>query len=146
MKRYYFVLLILLLATACRTALRTEDQGIALSDDTVIVYGRSGGFAGLQQEWTIHADGRIDLPDGSQKQVEVAKVKDLFATIQTANFQTLNESYLPEDDCCDLFTYTVTVQTGAKAQTVSMMEGTTNVPGELTAVFQTIDQLIQTAK
>jgi hypothetical protein len=146
MTRLYVLVFVLLFAVACTPIFQSGEMGSVLSEETVIVYGRSGGFAGLQQEWTIHADGRIDLPDGSRKQVDAARVQSLFDTIQTANLQTLNESYLPENDCCDLFTYTLTVQTGSNTQTITTMDGASNMPEELTAVFQTIDQLIQTEK
>ncbi len=141
----YFLLLVLLLGVAC-SPVRFEDTETILSDDTVIIYGRSGGFAGLQQEWTIYADGRIDLPDGSQKRVDPAQIQTLFDTIRTANFQSLNESYLPEDTCCDLFTYNVTVQTDSEKQTITTMDDASNVPVELTAVLQAINQLIQTVE
>lgn len=146
MKRLCFGLILVLVVVACGPAFAPEDVESGLSQETVIVYGRSGGFAGLQQEWTFHANGRIDFPDGSQKQVDAVQIQSLFDTIQTANFPTLNESYLPENDCCDLFTYTVTVQTGSNTQTITTMDGAVNMPEELTAVLQTIDELIQNAK
>ena len=116
------------------------------TSDTIIIYGRSGGFAGLQQEWTIHANGQIVLPDGSQKEIDVAQAQVLFDTVKTANFQSLNEAYMPKDICCDLFTYTVTVQTGNETQTITTMDEAPNVPAELTAVLQTINELIQTVE
>lgn len=146
MNRFYWSLLfVLLVGAACGSLTNSGeiDEPGAVSD-TVIVYGRSGGFAGLQQEWTIYPDGRIDFPDGSQKQVDPAQIQTLFDTIRTANFQSLNDSYLPKDTCCDLFTYTVTVQTDSEKQTITTMDGASNVPVELTAVLQTINQLIQT--
>ena len=116
------------------------------TSDTIIIYGRSGGFAGLQQEWTIHANGQIVLPDGSQTEIDVAQAQVLFDTVKTANFQSLNEAYMPKDICCDLFTYTVTVQTGNETQTITTMDEAPNVPAELTAVLQTINELIQTVE
>ena len=156
MKKIFVLLLVVLLGAACGPAFTAEDErlvtAVAEPDishstaDIIIIYGRSGGFAGLQQEWTIHANGQIDLPDGSQKQVDAAQVQALFDTVTTANFQSLNESYMPKNTCCDLFTYTVTVQAGNERQTITMMDEAPNVPAELTAVHQTIDDLIQNAE
>jgi hypothetical protein len=131
---------------ACAPDLSPENVESSFGEDTIVVYGRSGGFAGLQQEWTIYADGKIILPDGSQKQIDPAQVQLLFDKIQAANFQSLNPSYMPEDTCCDLFTYTVTVQTGSETHTITTMDDAPNVPVGLTAVFQTIDDLIQNAR
>jgi hypothetical protein len=148
MKRIYWSLLfVLLVGAACGSLTNSGaiDEPGAVSD-AVVIYGRSGGFAGLQQEWTIYPDGRIEFPDGSQKQVDAAQAQALFDTIQTANFQSLNAAYLPEDTCCDLFTYTVTLQTGDEKYTVTTMDEAPDVPIELTAVLQTINQLIQTVE
>jgi hypothetical protein len=144
MKRFYLLLFVFFLGTACSSVLSPDSTEGSLPDDAVVIYGRSGGFAGLQQEWTIHPDGRIILPDGSQKQVAAAQAQAVFDAIQSANFRSLNAAYLPEDTCCDLFSYSVTVQTGSESQTITTMDGAANVPESLTAVFQAIDNLIQT--
>ena len=146
MKRFYFGLILILLAAACGPALAPDNVEGIFSEDAVIVYGRSGGFAGLQQEWTIHANGQIDFPDGSQKQADPEQVLTLFDAVQAANFPSLNAAYLPEDTCCDLFTYTVTIQTDRETHTITTMDNAPNVPAALTAVFQSIDALIQNAK
>ncbi|MCB9420937.1 MAG: hypothetical protein H6667_14130 [Ardenticatenaceae bacterium] len=146
MKRFYFGLILVLLVAACGPALAPDDVENVFSEETVIVYGSSGGFAGLQQEWTIHTNGQIDFPDGSQKQADSEQVLTVFDAVQAANFQSLNTSYLPEDTCCDLFTYTVTVQTGSEAHTITTMDNAPDVPDGLTAVLQTLDELIQNAK
>lgn len=146
MKRFYFGLILILLAATCGPALAPDNVENVFSEETVIVYGRSGGFAGLQQEWTIHADGQINFPDGSQKQADPEQLLTVFDAVQAANFSSLNAAYLPEDTCCDLFTYTVTVQTGSETHTITMMDNAPNVPDGLTAVFQSIDALIQNAE
>lgn len=124
---------------------RTPSEPSSLSD-TVIIYNRSGGFAGLQQEWTIYADGRIVLPDGSQKQIDPTQVQAVFDTIATANFQSLKASYVPKDTCCDRFTHVITVQTGSEAHTVTTIDQAPDEPAALTAVLQTINELVQTVE
>ena len=143
MKRFYLLLFVLLLGVACQPAAQPESAEGSLPEDAVVIYGRSGGFAGLQQEWTIHPDGRVILPNGSEKQADPAQAQAVFEAIQSANFRSLDAAYLPEQTCCDLFTYTITVQTGSDSQTITTMDGA-NEPESLTAVFQAIDDLIQT--
>lgn len=148
MKHFYLTLLFILLVGAACGPSMTGDE-VAEPDavsDAAIIYNRSGGFAGVQQEWMIYPDGRIEFPDGSQKQVDSAQAQALFETIQSANFQSLNASYVPEDACCDLFTYTVTLQAGDETYTVTTMDEAPNEPAALTAVRQTIDELIQSAE
>lgn len=125
------------------TETRNASEPSDLSD-TVIVYNRSGGFAGLQQEWTIYSDGRIILPDGSQKQIDPTQVQAVFDAIATANFQSLKASYVPKDTCCDRFTHVITVQTGGETHTVTTVDQAPDEPVELAAVLEAINELIQT--
>ena len=95
------------------------DQLVA-ADEPVIVYSKSGGFAGLEQEWRIYADGRIENEDGKLVgQAEPAEVTAVVMLADEAGFYELDDEYLDKNiTCCDLITYTLTVTDGKQSQTV----------------------------
>ncbi|MEJ2747869.1 MAG: hypothetical protein P8183_08160, partial [Anaerolineae bacterium] len=98
------------------------DKMEAVPAGAVLVFHRTGGFAGVDQRWVVYADGRIDMPDGTQKQVDASQVQALLDTVQTANFFDLNDSYVPLDNCCDRFTYSITVQLDGQVKTVNTID------------------------
>lgn len=119
----------------------TEDQ----PPEILLVFHRSGGFAGLDQEWTLYTDGQIIMPDGQQKMVDAAQLQALLDTIQVADFLSLNDSYyVPKDTCCDRFFYTITVQLDGATKTVETIDAAPEQPERLTAVLGAINELIQT--
>lgn len=113
-----------------------------LPANAALIFQRSGGFAGLDQQWIIYTDGRIDLPDGAQKQVDAGQVQTLLDTIQAANFFEMNESYVPLDNCCDRFTYSITVQMDGQSKTVTTIDDAPKQPEQLTTVMNAINLLL----
>jgi hypothetical protein len=111
-------------------------------DNAVVIFHRSGGFAGLDQQWMIYADGRIESPGGEQQEVDPESVQALFETIQSAGFFELDDSYVPEDTCCDRFTYTVTVQLGDRSKTLVTIDASPTQPDELTMIINAIGEII----
>ena len=90
------------------------------TDEPVIVYSRSGGFAGLEQEWNIYADGRIENAEGKLVgQAEPAEVTAVVMLADEAGFYELDDEYLDKNvTCCDLITYTLTVTDGEQRKTI----------------------------
>ncbi len=114
--------------------------------DVLVVFERSGGYAGLLQQWTIYTDGRIDMPDGSQKQVGTEQIEALLAAIQSANVFALNDSYIPADSCCDQFSYTITMHLDDGVKRIDTIDNAPKQPEQVTAVLNTINNLLSTAK
>ncbi len=110
----------------------------AMPVGAVIIFHQSGGFAGLDQQWIIYLDGSIDLPDGTQKQVEVSQVQTLLEDIQAANFFDLNESYVPLDACCDRFVYSLVVRQGDRIHQVTTLSDTPQMPVELQEILELV--------
>ena len=119
-KAYFWLIMILLVGTACSPAVTIDEQlevtavaqtpaqseqaestAPAATEDhppeTLLIFHRSGGFAGLDQEWTIYTDGQIEMPDGGQKMADAAQLQNLLDTIEAADFFNLNDSYIPKD-------------------------------------------------
>jgi hypothetical protein len=128
---------------ACGPDIASE-KGIAT--DIVIVYQRAGGFSGITQEWTIHPDGRVQQDPGeNQLAVSPNRVIDLLAMTADAGFSDLQDSYIPEGNCCDQYTYTITVKIGDQEKSIQTSDGSDH-PEQLTAVLVAIEDLISAAE
>lgn len=113
-----------------------------LPEGATIVFRRSGGIAGLDEEWAIYRDGRITSEDGDVWQVPPGKVEALVKQIDEAGFFELDGNYLPLDTCCDRFTYQVSVNMGEEANKVTTIDAAPNVPPELWQVIEEINALL----
>ena len=101
---------------------KTEPEPDRDNAGSFIVFKRSGGVAGLQQQWVIYSDARIKKPDGTQVKVYADRVKTLFDRIKATGFLDLNESYKPPIPCLDCFTYSITVQINGQGKTAVMTD------------------------
>lgn len=105
---------------------------------------RSGGFAGLDETWTLEADGTVFGPDGSTGQLDAAAMADLAAAVAAAGFFDLDPEYLPADPCCDRFAYRVTLSDGTRSHSVVTMDGAA-APEALFTLIQVLLSGVQTA-
>jgi hypothetical protein len=123
-----------------------QNKPMASLDGAVIIFRRSGGIAGVDEPWKIYPDGRIEGPDNQQQQVEPAKVQALLEMIQNAGFFELDNSYLARNNCCDRFTYEITVQLEDKIKTVTAGEASPAQPEQLSKVIGAINELLIASK
>lgn len=102
-----------------------------LAPNTAVIFHQAGGIAGIEQEWIIYTDGRIQGPNNSEREVAPEQVEQLLDSIEATGFFELNGTYLPEDTCCDRFFYTITVVNGSQVHTVKTLDGTPDMPEAL---------------
>lgn len=114
----------------------------ALPEGATIVFRRSGGFAGVDEEWTIYSDGRITSTDGGAWRVTPDQVEPLAEQIDKSGFFELDGKYLPLDTCCDRFTYQVSVNMGDKANSVTTIDAAPGVPPELWEIIGELNTLL----
>jgi hypothetical protein len=107
----------------------------------VLVWTRSGGFAGLTDKLTIYGDGRLvtEGDSGSNTvQGDPAAVQALQQIITGGDWQSLEPSYGKQFP--DAFAYTI--EAGGK--TVQTYDGV-EMPAVLTQILQQINELFATA-
>lgn len=125
------------------TGSKDADKGEAVMGDAVIVYQRSGGFAGVQEQWAIYPDGQIVASDGRQWQVPSEQVEQLLAEIETLGFFEMDGSYMPLDTCCDRFTYVIMVRHhDDTVKTVTTIDASPDTPPELWRVIDEMSSLV----
>lgn len=145
-------LLFLPFLASCRveTAHAPEDEPLetptpaptaTYAPNTAVIFKRSGGIAGLDEEWTIFTDGRLETNSTIQPEFSAEQVSQLLSSLASTGFFELDDTYLPDDTCCDRFLYEVTAVQSSTFHTVTTLENTPDMPE---ALQQTL-RLLQTA-
>lgn len=114
--------------------------------EAVIIYERSGGLAGVSEQWSIYPDGRILAGDGREWQVEPEQVKQLIGEIEASGFFDLSGQYMPRNPCCDRFTYSLVVRNGDKINRVTTIDAAPDVPGSLWEALGAVRSFINNAQ
>ncbi|GJM40739.1 MAG: hypothetical protein DHS20C20_10210 [Ardenticatenaceae bacterium] len=99
--------------------------------NTAVIFKRSGGIAGIDEAWIIFVDGRIETNTSQSPQLTEEKVSQLLSSLETAGFFDLDNTYLPDDTCCDRFFYEITAIQNNAFHTVSTLEATPDMPESL---------------
>ncbi len=121
---------------------KRETDKANVPDEAVIIFQRSGGFAGVNETFFIDVNGRIVGNDGQEQQVTSEQIASILQQADTAGFFELQESYLPRDTCCDRFIYQITMQNDHQSLTVVTIDGAKNQPEALTTTLDTIIGLL----
>jgi hypothetical protein len=121
-----------------------EKAAMALEAEPVIVFQRSGGFAGVSEQWSIYASGKISKQGGEDLTVDPAKVTALMEALQTAGFYDMKASSGKTvlSNCKDCFTYQLTVTGAEKANTITFQEGAKDIPEAILNIMNQINDLV----
>jgi hypothetical protein len=109
----------------------------------VVVFRREGGIAGLSEQWTIFADGRVQDADGNNYEIEPAAVTAMLATIESAGFMELDNSSPPANLCCDRFVYALAVRLGDRVHTMQTVDGAEEVPEGLMSALNAVQSIVE---
>jgi len=123
---FAFVLLpALLLPVACAHSAPAGPEPVATS--VAVTFLVEGGLAGLMQRLEVAPDGALALFDRDRPagtgQLDAETLERLHALVQSEAFRGLDRRYVPEDTCCDRFSYTVRVERADGEQAVSTLDG-----------------------
>jgi hypothetical protein len=108
-----------------------------------VIYQRSGGFAGANDTWTIDPQGKVTHQgSGTSSQLTLAQRAELASAIRAANFMALEDSYVPQDTCCDRYEYTMTITANGQSKAVRTIDASPTAPPELTQLVDTLNRLV----
>ena len=151
---FLFLLLVFpFLASACRVetahAPEFEPEATALPaptatfvPDTAVIFKRSGGIAGVNEAWTIYTNGRVDTNSTIQPQLTAEEVAQLLNSLESSGFFELENSYLPDDTCCDRFLFEITAVQNSEFHTVKTLEATPDMPEALQQALRLVQALL----
>ncbi len=132
-------------ATLGPSPLASPPEGQGASQEISISYHRSGGIAGTDDTWIISANGAVShqgRTPGTPQQLTAAQMAELTAAIRAANFMSLEDSYVPQNTCCDRYLYEITLTIGGHSKTVRTIDASPTAPAELTRLVDTLNRLV----
>lgn len=114
----------------------------AVFPNTIIVYQLQGRPLGNWDKWTIYHTGRIVAGDGTEWQVTAEQVKELFDSVEAADFWELDDAYTPAEECPDCPVRTLTVFYDGEIKEIAVTEGTLDLPELLNRALDQMDKLV----
>ncbi len=141
--------LMLITAVSCSSSAPASPPVTSTPVKVVITFQRSGGLAGANATWLIQIDGAtglMGLQGEALQPLTPAQRAQLLAALRVANIMALNDSYVPQDTCCDRYEYTLTVATNGQSKTIHTIDASPTAPLELTQLIDTLNQLVNTAR
>ena len=153
MKKITVVLILFaLVLTACKSlgAKAEKDTPAAKATDVnsallpVIVFQRSGGFAGVSEQWSIYESGKVVKLNGDEISIEPAQVKVLLNAIQAAGFYEMKATsgIGGLSNCKDCYTYKLTVNGDGKTNTITAQEGAKDIPEAFWNLIKQINSVL----
>jgi len=112
----------------------------------LIVFRRSGGFTGVSESWVIYEDGRVAYREemkgkSATGEIEAQELAGLLALIEEKGFFSFNDSYMPQDICCDRFSYEITVYKDGQGKRVTTIDGA-EAPEGLWTIMGELNKLL----
>lgn len=114
--------------------------GTPTLEGVLILYARSGGFAGMQDRLTVHESGQVSLVRRDQVReyrLDPGKLEALKRAFESSDFSSLRESYPAKG--ADLFTYEITY----RGRKVTAMDSA--VPATLDPLIRILNDVIDTS-
>ena len=119
----------------------------AAANTPALVLRRSGGFAGVLQEWQVFSDGRVLIREGQQQeaslQVPAQAVAELLTWLDGSGFFSAQiPTPNPDETCCDRFLYELTASYNGQTNSVVVLDTPENLPGDLPEAFRRLEALL----
>lgn len=159
MRRNAFTALLLMLVVACApsiakptlepqvtpaieiTATSTVSDKEQL-EGAVIIYERSGGLAGLSEQWNFYHDGHVISDDGQEYLLDENQISDLLIKIEDLGFFEIDDANQMLSDCYDCYKYKLTVRSDKRIKSISMVEGSDRAPDQLWKILEMIKESV----
>ncbi|MCB0000385.1 MAG: hypothetical protein KDE56_31685 [Anaerolineales bacterium] len=106
--------------------------------DAVILYQKSGGFAGVTESWWVYENGRLRDKAGNEWQLPAEDVAAFLANSKTLGLTQMEPTYIPDGFCCDQFVYSLIVRQGDGIYQTTTADGVETAPQ---ALFQLIEEI-----
>lgn len=112
----------------------------------LIVFRRSGGLMGVSESWVIYEDGRVVYQEeikgeSAAGEIDTQEVAQLLALIEETGFFSFSDSYMPQNICCDRFSYEITLFQDGQSKRVTTMDGA-EAPEGLWTIIGELNKLL----
>jgi hypothetical protein len=148
MKRNLVLFLLFFLLAACSAAQSstptaqvypTKSSNLEMGD-ALIIYVKSGGFAGIHEEWRF-SSGTLVGPDGKEHAITAKTTDALLALLSEKGFLDMVDKSREISGCADCFNYSVTAVVDGQVKKVGADDVSMNdIPGfgEIIAALEDI--------
>jgi hypothetical protein len=113
-----------------------------IAANTAVIFKRSGGIAGLNEQWTIFTDGTVVTNSATQPEFSAEAVEQMLGSLESSGFFELEATYLPDDTCCDRFLYEITAVQDTSFHTVTTLEATPDMPEALQQALRLLQTVL----
>jgi hypothetical protein len=102
-----------------------------------------GGFAGLNRQYAVFADGRVRDVSGQVRQLTQGRVGELLEELERLGFFTWDARYFPRDPCCDRYEFELWASRQGRSHEVHALSGTPGAPANLWLAIERVRQVIE---
>lgn len=121
-------------------------RGPSVADDRIAVLQRSGGLAGTSETISIRGDGTVAIGTGTRQATAEAARNVAAQLVATGIFDVPPGEYVPANQCCDRFTYDLTLLKDGTQYHYITMDGTPDAPPALMEAIALVQQFAAAAQ
>lgn len=133
--------------TSDSSVVQEDNRSVTQENNAVIILERSGGFAGVNEQWSFYADGHITKQDRNNSQasemfsVDSTQIISLLNELKTTGFFQLKASSNIGgiNNCKDCFSYQLTATSDGVTNTISFQD---SAGSEMDTIKNITDQLV----
>lgn len=112
----------------------------------LIIFRRSGGLMGVSESWVIYEDGQVAYQEKIKEesatgQIEAQELAGLLGLIEETGFFSFSDSYMPQNICCDRFSYEIAIFEDSQSKTVTTIDGAV-APEGLWSIIGELNRLL----
>ncbi|MFH1104136.1 MAG: protealysin inhibitor emfourin [Actinomycetota bacterium] len=143
-RRLIALIALSLLVVACGDDSTTATTTPVVPSPLVGTLHISGGLEGTDELWQLAGNGSVTGPNNETGRISDADLTAINDALVFAGFFGLDAQYMPEDTCCDRFTYTISITDGEQSNTVTTIDAA-DAPDSLFALIDTFRAALRSA-
>ena len=115
------------------------------TQEEIIVYARTGGIAGISEQWSFLEDGSVFDAQGVEYSVSDSDIADLIEEMDALGFFAWQFEAPRLGSCADCFTYSIAATYDGQSSHVTFLDGQQDVPEEIWSILEAIQDLLEEA-
>lgn len=115
------------------------------TQEEVIVYARTGGIAGISEQWRFLEDGRVFDEQGVEYSVSDSDIANMIEEMDALGFFAWEFEAPRLGSCADCFTYSIAATYDGQSSQVIFLDGQQDVPEEIWSILEAIQDLLEEA-
>lgn len=120
----------------------TETAASRQTQEEVVVYSRTGGIAGISEEWRLFEDGRVVDAEGVEYSISAADMADLIDKIEALGFYEWEAGPRRLGSCADCFSYTINANHDGQSNQLNFVDGQADVPEGIWIILESLQALL----